>query len=396
VTSFRNRSEARRHVWRRDRDRWHRQALAWRWRIDDVVADDSHVVGVEARREQTHELDAIPPALRVLEGLGNVVVIDPAIEVGTLIIRSSSSRRRKRARSTPGGVLCQPSLEGLRVASCRAASMFAPGELLDGEQKIDRLLPGLRAATLEKPRSCLLAQLHEQLLLGRGVLGCGDIAFAHGAQGNRSAGRLGLIHLRGRSDSGRDLPRSRTLHRPHRLQRLSLRSQQTTVRFRNFDGPCTSADASTTTAPRYTLSPRKRTDGGVHRRRQPSAAQQKLARTVVVADLHPRGLRGSSPRRAGHRTPNTPPHAPSPRGPRRSSAAVPRLWNRRALRGTGGASQRVDRDHLRGDGDVPRKISSRFGGASSAKKSGIVCSVRRGRRRNSTGHSVTRSVFTCS
>lgn len=46
-----------------------------------------------------------------------------------------------------------------------------------------------------------------------------------------------------------------------------------------FEGPRTSADASTTTAPTYTLRPRKRTDGGVHRRRQPSAAQQKLVRT---------------------------------------------------------------------------------------------------------------------
>jgi hypothetical protein len=41
-----------------------------------------------------------------------------------------------------------------------------------------------------------------------------------------------------------------------------------------FVGPRASAEASTTTAPKHTLRPRKRTDVGVRRRRQPSAAQQ--------------------------------------------------------------------------------------------------------------------------
>lgn len=42
----------------------------------------------------------------------------------------------------------------------------------------------------------------------------------------------------------------------------------------------------------------------------------------------------------------------------------------------------------------PLRMSSLFGGASGARKSGIVLGVRRGRKRNSTGHSVMRSSLT--
>lgn len=43
----------------------------------------------------------------------------------------------------------------------------------------------------------------------------------------------------------------------------------------------------------------------------------------------------------------------------------------------------------------PRMISSRFAGAEGERKSGIVRSSRRGRERNSTGHSVIRRRRTC-
>src|ERR1700722_5351841 len=44
-------------------------------------------------------------------------------------------------------------------------------------------------------------------------------------------------------------------------------------------------------------------------------------------------------------------------------------------------------------GARPRMISRRFGGAVGARKSGIVLAVRRGRRKNSTGHSVILGSF---
>jgi len=43
--------------------RRHRQALAWRWRVDDVVADDAHIVRVAPRCEAAYKLDVVPPFL---------------------------------------------------------------------------------------------------------------------------------------------------------------------------------------------------------------------------------------------------------------------------------------------------------------------------------------------
>lgn len=51
-------------------------------------------------------------------------------------------------------------------------------------------------------------------------------------------------------------------------------------------------------------------------------------------------------------------------------------------------------DAVRGFAASPRMIARRFGGASGERKSGIVRSVRLGRPRNSTGHSVRRSSVT--
>lgn len=64
-------------------------------------------------------------------------------------------------------------------------------------------------------------------------------------------------------------------------------------------GPWRSAVARTTTAPRYTLRPRKRTEGGVWRVRHPSTAQQKLWRRSYPSGSSagpPRGLRGNGAR----------------------------------------------------------------------------------------------------
>jgi len=58
--------------------------------------------------------------------------------------------------------------------------------------------------------------------------------------------------------------------------------------------PCRIAETSTTTAPRKTLRPRNRNDGGVRRLRQRSAAQQKLKRwskPALSPAGAPRGLR---------------------------------------------------------------------------------------------------------
>src|SRR5450432_3831000 len=61
--------------------------------------------------------------------------------------------------------------------------------------------------------------------------------------------------------------------------------------------------ATTTTAPTYTRRPRKRTEGGMARRRHPSRPQQRLKRrsnaSAAAASSPPRGLRGWSLRYSG-------------------------------------------------------------------------------------------------
>src|SRR5512147_2367717 len=74
---------------------------------------------------------------------------------------------------------------------------------------------------------------------------------------NRLAGNVSSHQLRQRSSVCRLAPNSS----------LSWRA-------RNLLTPCCSADARTTTAPKYTRRPRNRADGGVARVRHPSAAQQ--------------------------------------------------------------------------------------------------------------------------
>ena len=60
--------------------------------------------------------------------------------------------------------------------------------------------------------------------------------------------------------------------------RRSAPKSSVSSRTRRGVGPCRIAATRMTTAPRYTLRPRNRTDGGVTRFRQPSRAQQKLRR----------------------------------------------------------------------------------------------------------------------
>ena len=82
------------------------------------------------------------------------------------------------------------------------------------------------------------------------------------------------------------------------------------------------------------------------------------------------GLCAGSPRhRADRRRTSTQPAAPSPQGRRRSSAAATRLWNRRRLRGTGGASfaqviaerftERAERFIMDGKGCRPNRATTR-------------------------------------
>ena len=70
-------------------------------------------------------------------------------------------------------------------------------------------------------------------------------------------------------------------HRHHRpsVRPLTARRSHSAWRRRAVR-PCASAVASTTTAPRKTRRPRKRTDSGVIRRRHPSRSQQKLSRRL--------------------------------------------------------------------------------------------------------------------
>ena len=86
--------------------------------------------------------------------------------------------------------------------------------------------------------------------------------------------------------------------RHHARQRASVRrlapTSSVSCLIRAAVAPCRIVSTSTTTAPRYTLRPRNRSDGGVSRVRQPSSAQQKLNRWLQASmspASPPRGLR---------------------------------------------------------------------------------------------------------